>query len=104
MEHIWKIYNLERITTTGFVTDVTYACESSYNGTFTRSIGDLLLSGSDSDPGFIPYEDLTESEVLGWVNAGVDEAAIETSNSASIAAMIVAEAAVTSSDGIPWEN
>ena len=104
MEHIWKIYNLERITTTGFVIDVTYACESSYNGTFTRSIGDLLLSGSDSDPGFIPYEDLTESEVLGWVNAGVDEAAIETSNSASIAAMIVAEAAVTSSDGIPWEN
>ena len=104
MEHIWKIYNLERITTTGFVTDVTYACESSYNGTFTRSIGDLLLSGSDSDPGFIPYEDLTESEVLGWVNAGVDEAAIETSNSASIAAMIVAEAAVTSSDGLPWEN
>lgn len=104
MEHIWKIYNLERITTTGFVTDVTYACESSYNGTFTRSIGDLLLSGSDSEPGFIPYEDLTESEVLGWVNAGVDEAAIETSNSASIAAMIVAEAAVTSSDGIPWEN
>lgn len=104
MEHIWKIYNLERITTTGFVIDVTYACESSYNGTFTRSIGDLLLSGSDSEPGFIPYEDLTESEVLGWVNAGVDEAAIETSNSASIAAMIVAEAAVTSSDGIPWEN
>ena len=104
MEHIWKIYNLERITTTGFVTDVTYACESSYNGTFTRSIGDLLLSGSDSEPGFIPYENLTESEVLGWVNAGVDEAAIETSNSASIAAMIVAEAAVTSSDGIPWEN
>lgn len=104
MEHIWKIYNLERITTTGFVTDVTYACESSYNGTFTRSIGDLLLSGSDSEPGFIPYEDLTESEVLGWVNAGIDEAAIETSNSASIAAIIVAEAAVTSSDGIPWEN
>ena len=104
MEHIWKIYNLERITTTGFVIDVTYACESSYNGTFTRSIGDLLLSGSDSEPGFIPYEDLTESEVLGWVNAGVDEAATETSNSASIAAMIVAEAAVTSSDGIPWEN
>ena len=104
MEHIWKIYNLERITTTGFVIDVTYACESSYNGTFTRSIGDLLLSGSDSEPGFIPYEDLTESEVLGWVNAGVDEAAIEPSNSASIAAMIVAEAAVTSSDGIPWEN
>lgn len=104
MEHIWKIYNLERITTTGFVTDVTYACESSYNGTFTRSIGDLLLSGSDSEPGFIPYEDLTESEVLGWVNAGIDEAAIETSNSASIAAMIIAEAAVTSSDGIPWEN
>lgn len=104
MEHIWKIYNLERITATGFVTDVTYACESSYNGISTRSIGDLLLSGSDSEPGFIPYEDLTESEVLGWVNAGIDEVTIETANSASIAATIIAQAAITSSDGIPWED
>jgi len=104
MEHIWKIYNLERITANGFVTDVTYACESSYNGVSTRSIGDLLLSGSDSEPGFIPYEDLTESEVLGWVNASIDEAAIQTSNSASIATIIEAEAAVTSSNGIPWQD
>ena len=104
MEHIWKIYNLERITTSGFVTDVTYACESSYNGVSTRSIGNMLLSGSDSEPGFIPYEDLTESEVLGWVNAGIDEAAVEITNSASIAATIVAQAAITSSDGIPWQD
>jgi len=104
MEHIWKIYNLERVTANGFVTDVIYACESSYNGVSTRSIGDLLLSGSDSEPGFIPYEDLTESEVLGWVSTNIDEAAIQTSNSASIAIMIEANAAVTSSNGLPWQD
>tara|TARA_B100001093_G_scaffold277331_2_gene265043 strand:+ start:536 stop:850 length:315 start_codon:yes stop_codon:yes gene_type:complete len=102
MKHIWKIYNLERIKADGFVTDVTYACESSDNNISTRLIGDLTLSGSTEEPGFVPYENLTESEVLGWVNASIDEAAVETANSASIAAMAIARAAITSSNGIPW--
>lgn len=102
MEHIWKIYNLERITANGFVTEVTYACESSNGSISTRSIGDLTLTGSIEEPGFVPYENLTESEVLGWVNASIDEAAVETANSASIAAMVIARAAITSSNGMPW--
>ena len=102
MKHIWKIYNLKRITSDGLVTKVTYACESSYDNISTRQIGELTLEGSISEPGFIPYEDLTQDEVLGWVNANVDESAIQTANSASISVQIIARAAITSSNGTPW--
>jgi hypothetical protein len=102
MTHNWKIYDLERIISDGLVTNVTYACESGFEGTSTRKIGDLTLSGSADAPGFIPYADLTESDVLGWVSSIVDEPAIETLNSASIASQIVARTAITSSTGTPW--
>ena len=102
MIHTWKIYDLKRTTSDGFVTDVTYACESQFSGSSTRQIGDLILSGSDLEPGFVPYEDLTESEVLGWVSSNVDENVIEIENSASIAQNIRAQAAITSSNGTPW--
>ena len=102
MIHTWKIYDLKRTTSDGLVTNVTYACESSYDNSSTRSIGEITLSGSPSEAGFIPYEDLTETEVLGWVNANIDEAAVQTANSASIATQIIRRAAITSSNGTPW--
>lgn len=102
MEHNWKIYDLKRTTSDGLVTEVTYACESSYDNVSTRQIGELPLEGSISEPGFIPYEDLTQDEVLGWVSVNIDESAIQTANSASISAQIIARAAITSSNGIPW--
>ena len=102
MIHTWKIYDLKRTTSDGLVTNVTYACESSYDNSSTRSIGEITLSGSPSEAGFIPYEDLTETEVLGWVNANIDEAAVQTANSATIATQIIRRAAITSSNGTPW--
>ena len=102
MTHSWKIYDLKRTISDGFVTDVTYACESEFSGSSTRQIGDLILSGSTSEPGFVPYEDLTEAEVLGWVSSNIDENAIEIENSASIALIIKQQAAITSSNGTPW--
>ena len=102
MEHNWKIYDLKRTTSDGLVTEVTYACESSYDKVSTRQIGELSLEGSILEPGFIAYEDLTQDEVLGWVSANVDESAVETANSASISSQITARAARTSSNGTPW--
>ena len=106
MEHIWKVYNMNRTISDGVVIDVTYGCVSSYEGTTTRTIGDFTMVGTPSEPGFIPYESLTEDEVLVWVSNNVDESAIETSNSSSIAYMISASAAVTTEEGTPssWGN
>tara|TARA_B110000977_G_C10967719_1_gene451099 strand:- start:181 stop:495 length:315 start_codon:yes stop_codon:yes gene_type:complete len=104
MTHTWKVYDLNRTISDGVVIDVTYACESSYDGFFTRTVGDFTMVGSPGEPGFIPYEDLTEDEVLVWVNNNVNEPAIETSNSSSIAFMVSESAAITTENGIPWDN
>ena len=102
MTHNWKIYDLKRIIADGVVTEVTYACESEYSGSGTRKIGNLIVSGDISDPDFIPYEDLTQIDVLGWVDSNVDKTIFETENSASIASSIVARAAITEKNGTPW--
>ena len=102
MNHTWKIYDLKRTIADGVVTEVTYACESNYSGSGTRKIGELTVVGSVDDADFVPYEDLTEAIVLGWITGSVDTASIETDNSASIAASIVARAAITESNGTPW--
>lgn len=102
MNHTWKIYDLKRTTADGVVTEITYACESEYSGSGTRKIGDLTVAGSASDPDFIPYADLTEATVLGWVTGSIDTSSFETQNSSSIAANIVARAAITESNGTPW--
>lgn len=103
MNHTWKIYDLKRTIADGVVNKVTYACESNEAGFGTRKIGELTVVGSADDADFVPYQDLTEAIVLGWVTGSVDTASIETANSASIAQRIVAQAAITESNGTPWE-
>lgn len=102
MNHNWKIYDLKRTTADGVVNLVTYACESEDSGYGTRKIGELTVSGSASDPGFIAYESLTEANVLAWVTSSIDTSSFESINSASIASTIVAQAAITESNGTPW--
>ena len=103
MDHIWKIYDLESVIADGMVTNVTYACESNLDGIGTREIGEIsLTTGSASDSDFIAYADLTEATVLGWVTGSIDTSAIETANSASIAASITSAATQTKSEGTPW--
>jgi len=103
MQHTWKIYDLKRNIADGVVIEVTYACESAHEQSGTRQIGDITLSGSASDSGFIAFDSLTEEKVLEWVHSNVDKSSIETSNSASIAQAIVRQAARTTKRGTPWD-
>ena len=102
MNHTWKIYDLKRTIADGVVTNITYACESQLSGSSTRKIGELTVVGSTDDADFIAYEDLTQADVLGWVDANIDKTVFETENSSSIAANITAIAAITESNGTPW--
>lgn len=102
MEHTWKIYDLKRTIADGVVNKVTYACESNHDNASTRLFGEFTVVGSVDDAGFIAYDELTEADVLGWVDSNVDKASIETANSASIAERITARAARTESRGTPW--
>lgn len=102
MEHTWRIYDLKRTLADGVVSTVTYACESNHDNASTRKIGEFTVTGSADDADFIAYDDLTEADVLGWVDSNVDKASIETENSASIAQRITARAARTVGKGTPW--
>ncbi len=103
MNHIWKIYDLNRTLSDGMVNKATYACESEESGYSSRKIGEVTLTtGSASDSEFVAYEDLTEDIVLGWVIGSIDTTAIEVENSSSIASSITAEANRTKENGTPW--
>jgi hypothetical protein len=103
MNHIWKIYDLNRTLSDGMVSKAIYACESDESGHSSRKIGEVAFTtGSASDSEFVAYEDLTENIVLGWVTGSIDTTAIEVENSSSIASSITAEANRTKENGTPW--
>lgn len=55
-----------------------------------------------SEPGFIPYDQLTEEIVLGWVYAGLGDqkAVIE----ATLTAKVEAQLNPVTANGVPWNT
>ena len=109
MEHIWKVYELNRTIADGVVNKVTYACESTVTSGSedysTRKIGEIELSnGNPSDGNFIPFENLTEGDVLAWVTGSIDYESYQTWNSASLTSRLVEIAGITEATGKPWDN
>ena len=103
MNYIWEIYDLKRIKANGLVIEVDYACELNEGGWSGRHIGTIQVSGSTSDEGFIPYENLNKDTVLGWVTSSIDTASIETELSASAASDITMQQSFAEIKGTPWE-
>ena len=71
--------------------------------------GKLRCEGNPSDPGFIPYADLTENAVLGWVydslivgdeTAAEAKARVEADRDSKVQKQI--DAAATTESGVPW--
>lgn len=73
--------------------------------------GKLRLTPDPSSPDYIPYADLTEADVLGWVYNSLiegDETAteakerIEADRTAKVQGQI--DRAASQSDGVPWSS
>ena len=62
------------------------------------SYGTVGFTPDPTDPDYVPYADLTEEVVLGWVWESVDKDATE----ASLAAKIEAEKNPVTANGVPW--
>ena len=62
------------------------------------SYGTVGFTPDPSASGFIAYDSLTEADVIGWVQAELDQDAIE----ASLAAQIEADKNPTQAAGVPW--
>ena len=95
----WVISTLERELSDGGVI-VAHWRATDVDGDYSASsYGTCGFTYDASASDFTPYDDLTESQVLGWCWAnGVDQDAIE----ASLAAKIEADKNPTQADGVPW--
>jgi len=95
----WTISTLERTLADGGVT-VAHWRATDVDGDYSASsYGTCGFSPDPSDPSFVAYDSLTESQVLQWCwDNGVDKDATE----ASLAANIEAQKNPVSGSGVPW--
>jgi len=96
MTTTWTISQLDRNTANGFVTTAHWQA-TAVDGEHTASIYSTCL-WPDGTP-TIPYADLTQATVLGWVWAnGVDKQASED----ALAAQIALQKNPVQTSGTPW--
>ena len=100
MTTTFKISNLDRHTEDGFVTTVHWTA-SQVDGDFTASTYSTASFTKEDGINYVPYEQLTEAVVIGWVKASIGEeglAAIDTALAANIADQKAPKVAA----GVPW--
>lgn len=94
----WTIAQLERNVADGGVI-ICHWRVTAVDGDYTASAyGTCGFSPDASAPDYIPYDQLTEADVLEWVYASVDKDAIE----ASLASQIDEQKNPTTEAGVPW--
>ena len=91
MEFNWYINNLTRNTSDGLVYDVEYTYETIVSGSIARKWGNIEISGSSTDEEFIPFEDLTQDIVLGWITGSFDISTLQTELSSSVSKLVSGE-------------
>lgn len=105
METKWLIYNIERELTNGLVINVRYGYRVSNGQLSKRYLGEIQLEGDPTSPDFIPYEDLTEEIVVGWVKdkLGAEEVTtIEKQIQALVSEQVAQEEGKETISGLPW--
>jgi len=95
----WAIANLERETEDGFVFTAHYTV-SAADGTYSSSAYGSI--GFERPESLIPFADLTEEQVIGWVKEalGGDEKVTEVQT--ALQSQIDEQRAPTKSAGVPW--
>ena len=95
----WAIANLERETEDGFVFTAHYTV-SAADGTY--SAGAYGSIGFERPESLIPFADLTEEQVIGWVKEalGGDEKVAEIE--AALQSQINEQRTPTKASGMPW--
>lgn len=88
MNYTWNIVDLKRTISDDVVNEIQYQCIAESASYSERQISFLEITGSSEDPGFIPYEDLTEGIVLAWVTGSIDKTSFELEVSSSLASQV----------------
>lgn len=96
----WTIQNMTRVINDGFVINVAWACTAQQDSASAFYGGATTYANDPDQPGFIPYENLTEEIVLGWVYdaLGDQKAEIE----ANLTAKVEKQLHPVTANGMPW--
>jgi hypothetical protein len=96
MEYTWTIAQMERKTSDGFVVTVHYRV-TAVDGEYTASTYGTVGYTQESET-FIPFADLTEATVVGWVKDSLGEETVQE----ALASQIEAQKFPTQISGMPW--
>jgi hypothetical protein len=94
----WRVENTEYDPATHAITTVHWRCIASDGDTSDSVYGSVGLTPDPDSDDFIPFEDLTPDDVLGWVWGSVDKDEQEAVATASLNARL--NPSVLS--GLPW--
>ena len=95
----WKIAQLERETADGYVFTAHYTVDAE-DGTYRAgAYGSIGLERPEGE--LIPFADLTEELVVGWVKDKLGEEQVENIE-AALQAQLNEQAAPTKAAGLPW--
>ena len=97
--YLWSISQMDRLTADGFVVTVHYNV-SATDGTYSANTYGTV--GYQEQPGetFTPYDQLTEAQVVGWVQNSLGQATVE----ASLQSQINAQINPVQESGVPWSQ
>jgi hypothetical protein len=96
MEYNWNVVQMDRLTSDGFVVTVHYIVNA-VNGDYTASTYGTL-GYTQGEGSYVPYAELTEAEVVGWVQESLGKDKVE----ASLAEMIELLKNPVQEAGVPW--
>ncbi len=108
----WSVTDMTHVDADGGVIKAYWNCIATSDTTpvYTASEGGKLLCSYDASSGsYIPYADLTEADVLGWIwtsliedeeTAAEAKARIEANRTARVQGQI--DRAATQATGVPW--
>ena len=95
----WQVQNMARDLSNGFVITVAWGCTASQDSA-SAFYGGTTVYTQESDS-FIPYDQLTEEIVLGWVYEALGDQKAEIE--ATLTAKVEKQLNPTTANGMPWE-
>lgn len=96
MNFTWNVVQMDRLTTDGFVVTVHYTVNA-VDGDYTASTYGTV-GYTQEDKMYVPYADLTETKVIGWVQDSLGKDTVEE----ALTAQIDAQKNPVQATGLPW--
>jgi len=101
----WIVSDMIHVVNTGEVITVYSSYEVQDDVASARKVFENDFVGDPSDPGYIPYEDLTEAIVIGWVKDALGATVVADTEAEVQAEFDIKKQEIenpTETDGLPW--